>query len=217
MSLLPGDDLPNTPENLLELWRETRSNESSVGNVNSDTDLGLGSIFETISSQVEELFSEESVLSDSNSAAPTGSNGSGLYSDKNIPNPEQENPIRKKQESMSSLMGFGKELANDLLSWQKNMSNVNGSEILDKPWDTFFSQFTDLFGYSFFLVPIGFIALALYLKTKNVTAVSVWLMGSCFLMGTGIFSSYPEMGFVYYLFAVLGLVGVIVSIYLEGR
>jgi len=129
MSLLPGDDLPNTPENLLELWRETRSNESSVGNVNSDTDLGLGSIFETISSQVEELFSEESVLSDSNSAAPTGSNGSGLYSDKNIPNPEQENPIRKKQESMSSLMGFGKELANDLLSWQENMSNVNREEL----------------------------------------------------------------------------------------
>lgn len=97
------------------------------------------------------------------------------------------------------------------------MSNINGSEILDNPWDTWFSPFTDIFGYSFFLVPIGFIALALYIKTRNVTVVSIWLMGSSLLMGTGIFSSYPEMGFVYYLFAILGLVGVIVSIYLEQR
>lgn len=132
MTLLPGDDLPNSPENMLETWRKTRSNESSVGSVSSvesDNSLGLGSIFDNISTQVEELFNEEEVTSDANSAAPTGSNGSGLYSDNKIPNPEQENPIVKQQESMSSLMGFGKELASDLLSWQEEMSNVNREEL----------------------------------------------------------------------------------------
>lgn len=95
------------------------------------------------------------------------------------------------------------------------MSNINGSEILEKPWDSFFSRFTDIFGYSFFLIPIGFIALALYLKTRNVTVVSVWLMGSCSLLGAGIFTMYPTMGFVYFLFAIIGFVATIFSIYIE--
>ena len=89
---------------------------------------------------------------------------------------------------------------------------INGSELINSPWDTIFSPFNDILGGSFWLVPIGFIAVALYVKTRTVAASSVWLMGSCLILGSGtIFSSYPEMSFVYYLFAVLGLVGVIVS------
>ena len=90
---------------------------------------------------------------------------------------------------------------------------VNGSEFINNPWDTIWSPFTDMFGQGFWLIFIGFIAVALFIKTRNVAVVSVWLMGSSLLVGSAIFSNYPSMGFVYYIFTVLGLVGTIVSIF----
>ena len=93
----------------------------------------------------------------------------------------------------------------------------NGSELIDNPFNQFFSAFTDILGYSFFLIPISFIAIALYIKTRTVAVAGVWLMASTLMVGTAIFAEYPEMGFVYYLFTVISFVGVIVSIYLENR
>jgi len=96
------------------------------------------------------------------------------------------------------------------------MMVINGSELINNPWDTIFSPFSDILGGSFWLIPIGFIAVALFVKTRTVAVSSVWLMSSCLILGSGtIFSSYPEMSFVYYLFAVLGLVGVIVSMFIK--
>jgi len=52
------------------------------------------------------------------------------------------------------------------------------------------------------------------MKTRNVTAVSAFMIGSGVLLGSGaIFSTYPEMALVYYLFAALGIVGIILGIY----
>lgn len=90
---------------------------------------------------------------------------------------------------------------------------LNGSEFLDNPWDTIWSPFTDILSGGIWLVFIGFIAVALFVKTRNITVVSVWLMGSTLLVGTGLFGSYPDLAFVYYAFTVLGLVGTIVSIF----
>ena len=90
---------------------------------------------------------------------------------------------------------------------------VNGSELIDNPWDTIWSPFTDIFGGGFWLIFIGMIAVALFVKTRDATVVSIWLLGSCLLVGTGIFSSYPEMGMIYYIFAILGMIGAIAGIY----
>jgi O-antigen/teichoic acid export membrane protein len=90
---------------------------------------------------------------------------------------------------------------------------VNGSELIENPWDTLWSPFIDIFGVGFWLIPIGIIAVALFMKTREVTVSSIWILVSCFLVGTGVFVEHPEIGFVYYLFAVLGLVGTIVSIF----
>ena len=93
----------------------------------------------------------------------------------------------------------------------------NGYAFLNNQFNEFFSSFTDILGYGFFLIPISFIAIALYITTRTVAVAGVWLMASTLMVGTAIFSSYPEMGFIYYLFTVISFVGVIVSIYLEGR
>jgi len=91
---------------------------------------------------------------------------------------------------------------------------INGSELVDKPWDTIFSPFTDLLGGGFFLIPVTIIATALYVKTRNPVTVSGFLIASgVFLSAGSLFSSYPEMIVVYALFTTIGIMGLIVSLF----
>lgn len=95
---------------------------------------------------------------------------------------------------------------------------VNGSELIDNPWTTIFSPFTDLFGPSFYLIPLTFIVIALYIKTRDVVVVSAFMIASGMLLGSGlIFANYPEMAYVYWLFAGLGLIGLIVGIFFPKK
>lgn len=89
----------------------------------------------------------------------------------------------------------------------------NGSEIIDDPFNTIFSPFTDLFGTGFWLIPITFIAVALYVKTRNVVSVFAFLLAGCALLASGnIFAGYPEMAYVYILIGLLALVALVLGI-----
>lgn len=89
----------------------------------------------------------------------------------------------------------------------------NGSEIIDDPVDTIFSPFTDLLGNVFWLFPITFLAIALYVKTRNMISVFAFLIGSCSLLSAGnMFISNPEMAFIYFIFSMLAVAGLILSV-----
>jgi len=91
---------------------------------------------------------------------------------------------------------------------------LNGSELTNQPLNTIFSIFTDILGSAFWLVPVGFIAIALYIKTKEFTASSVWLMASTAILGSSnLFTDHPEMSFLYYVLTIIGFVGTVVGIY----
>lgn len=92
-------------------------------------------------------------------------------------------------------------------------SHVNGSEFIETPFDTIMNTFTSLIGGIFWLIPIGVIAVALYVKTREVTASAIWIMASCSLVGAAVFSDHPEVGFLYFVFVIIGLMSSIVSIY----
>jgi len=91
---------------------------------------------------------------------------------------------------------------------------INGTDLLNDPWGTTFSPFTDILGTGFWLIPISFIALALYVKTRDTTVASVWLLASTLILGSGnLFTGQPEMAFIFFIFTTMGIIGVIVSIY----
>ena len=91
---------------------------------------------------------------------------------------------------------------------------VNGTELINDPFNTIFSPFTDLLGTGFFLIPLTFICIALYIKTREPAVVSVFMLASgSLLSGGSIFSGYGSMGFAYMMFAAFGLIGLILSIY----
>jgi len=96
--------------------------------------------------------------------------------------------------------------------------SINGSDLINEPIDTIFSPFTDLLGSSFWLIPLSFITVALYMKTRDVVVTSLFMIGSgVFLAGGSIFAGYPEMILVYGGFATVGLIGIILDIYFMKR
>ena len=91
---------------------------------------------------------------------------------------------------------------------------VNGSELVNNPWNTTFSPYMDLLGSSFWIFPLSFIAIALYIKTRNPTLVSSYMLASGVLLASGqIFMGNPEMVLSYIIFAVLGLVGILLDVF----
>lgn len=91
---------------------------------------------------------------------------------------------------------------------------VNGSTLINNPWTTIFSPFTDLLGTGFYLLPITFIALALYVKTRNPVLVSSFVIASGLLLSGGsIFADYPEIVPVYAILVALGFVGLIMGLF----
>jgi len=91
---------------------------------------------------------------------------------------------------------------------------LNGSDFTNNPWDTVFDPFTDLFGSAFYIIPIGFIAVALYIKTRSPLVSSVWILSSSLLMSAGnIFTDRPSVMVLYVIFTGIGIVGTIVSVF----
>ena len=77
---------------------------------------------------------------------------------------------------------------------------VNGTRLVNEPFNTLFKCFTDLIGNAFWLIPIGFIATALYIKTHDITGVGVFLLAGGAILGSGnIFTGQPELAFIYFM------------------
>jgi len=95
---------------------------------------------------------------------------------------------------------------------------VNGTDFINHPWNTTFSPYTDLFSAGFYLIPLCFIAAALYMKTHNAVAVSSFIWASGLLLVSGsLFMNYPEMALVFIIFTSLGFIGTILGIYYNKK
>lgn len=98
----------------------------------------------------------------------------------------------------------------------------NGSDIITDPWNTTFSPFTDLFarvvgeGHLFYLVPLIFITIALYVKTRDPVMVSMFMLASGILLAGGnIFIGAIEMSGIFVIFAAIGIAGLFISLLLK--
>ena len=91
---------------------------------------------------------------------------------------------------------------------------INGSEFISNPWTTIFSPWVDLLGTGFYLIPLTFISMALYMKTRDTASVSMFMLGSGALLSSGsIFTGYSEMALAYLIFTGIGIVGLVGSIF----
>lgn len=91
---------------------------------------------------------------------------------------------------------------------------INGSDLINNPWETIMSPFTDLLGTGVYLIPITMIVVAVYVKTRNLVASSVIMIAAGVLFSSSsIWVGYYEISIVYIIFTALGVTGTIVGIY----
>jgi len=101
---------------------------------------------------------------------------------------------------------------------------INGSDLINEPWNTTFSPFTDLFeamignGMVFFLFPLSVVTIALFVKTRNTAMTSMFMIVSGLLFATGnLFLNVPTMGIIFLIFAAIGFTGLFVSLFINER
>lgn len=95
---------------------------------------------------------------------------------------------------------------------------INGTDLINNPFNTTVSAFVNLLGNGFYLIPLTFIAAALYMKTRNFVMVSAFILASSILLVSGsIFANYPEMAGVYAIFIAFGIAGVVLGLYFDLR
>lgn len=101
---------------------------------------------------------------------------------------------------------------------------LNGSELVNNPWNTTWSPWTNLFhdmvgsGALFWLVPLTVLTLGIYVKTQNPVMTTAFMVGSgALLAGGSIFTGSPEMSIAFTIFTAIGLTGLFASVLFQRR
>lgn len=95
---------------------------------------------------------------------------------------------------------------------------INGTDFFNQPWNTTFSPFIHFFGQGWLLIPLSFIALALFVKTRDPILVSIYMIitGALFTSG-GLFIGFQPMILAYVFFTVLGIAVLIYGVFFAER
>ena len=97
---------------------------------------------------------------------------------------------------------------------------INGSDLINQPWNTTFSPYIHLFGQGWILIPISFIAAALFIKVRDPIILSVYMIiTGIFLTGATIsmFDSFPAAVIPYILFTVIGIAVLLHGVFYGGQ
>jgi len=84
---------------------------------------------------------------------------------------------------------------------------INGSDIVNQPWNTTFSPYIHLFGQGWLVIPVTFIGGALMIKYREPTVLSVYMIlsGSLLLASSIMTDTFPGIVIIYMLITVLGI------------
>jgi hypothetical protein len=99
---------------------------------------------------------------------------------------------------------------------------INGSDLVNQPWNTTFSPYINLLGQGWLLIPISFLAAAIFVKTHDPALLSGFMIitGAMLTAGSlvgGIFAGFAPATFIYLLFTVIGIAVLFYNVFYGGR
>jgi hypothetical protein len=95
---------------------------------------------------------------------------------------------------------------------------INGSDLINQPWNTTFSPYIALFGQGWLLIPVSFIAAALFMKTRDPAVLSMFMIVTgALLTAGGLFGSFAPATFAYLMFTVIGIAVLFYNVFYGGR
>ena len=95
---------------------------------------------------------------------------------------------------------------------------INGSDLINQPWNTTWSPFTQLLGSGFFLIPVAFIGAALFMKTRDPVLLSVYMIVSGALLTAGnLFMGTVSAVPIFVIFSALGIAVLLFNMFFGGK
>jgi hypothetical protein len=95
---------------------------------------------------------------------------------------------------------------------------INGSGLVNEPWNTTFSPYIALFGQGWMIIPVSFISAALFMKTRDSAVLAMFMIISGALLTVGgLFSGFASGTFAYTMFTVLGVAVLFYNVFYGGR
>ena len=97
---------------------------------------------------------------------------------------------------------------------------LNGTDFIHDMWNTTFNPYTNMFlrtmgnGNIFYLVPFIVLTIGIYIKTKDATVATLFMIATGAVCSTGsMFSKAPDIAMIFLLFAAMGFVGLFTSLF----
>ena len=94
---------------------------------------------------------------------------------------------------------------------------LNGSDLINQPWNTTFFPFIRLMGQEWLLVPLLFIAAALFVKTRDTAVVGIFMLGTGAILSAASFSMGTGGLMLFFLFASIGIGVLFYNLFYGGR
>lgn len=94
----------------------------------------------------------------------------------------------------------------------------NASDLITHPFNTSFEAYTNLFGMSFFIIPVAFIGAALFMKTRDIAITAIYfIMMSGFLLAASVYTNAPGASLVFSIVAIMGVAALLYNVFYGGR
>jgi len=93
----------------------------------------------------------------------------------------------------------------------------NGSDIVYQPWNTTFSPYIHLLGQGWIVIPFAFIGLALFVKTRDIGLVGIYLIVFGGFMSVSTLAILPGASVFFIIMAGVGIGILMYNVFYGGR
>jgi hypothetical protein len=95
---------------------------------------------------------------------------------------------------------------------------INGSDIINQPYNTTFASYIRVLGQGWIIVPFAFIGAALFAKTRDTAIVSIYLVAIGAFIGAGsAWAGYTGAALLFFIMAALGIAALMYNVFYGGR
>lgn len=95
---------------------------------------------------------------------------------------------------------------------------INGSDLINQPWNTTFFPFIRLLGQGWVIVPLSFIGAALFMKTKDTALLSIYLIMVGAMLGVAsAWAGWTGAALLFFIMAGLGIAVLMYNVFYGGK
>lgn len=95
---------------------------------------------------------------------------------------------------------------------------INGSDLINQPWNTTFMPYIRLLGQGWIIIPFAFIGAALFMKTRDTALIAIYLIIVGAFIGVGsAWAGFMGAALLFFIMAAVGIAALMYNVFYGGR